>query len=380
MTKQRIHINLNELKEIIKQQIHESYLGDYGMSGNCVFEPGWNADISEEESEELNRYMQPSYSISFNAENSGGDGRNTPDESRNIPSDEDIEAVRADIANIPNEHLRQVISDEFDTWLANCEPDMDYNEPDIDGYKDEVYEDSGYGQDEYWFRHPLHDEPGDEHYDNPEQIAMDNDEAWRDHDAMFKKYDPRSTQYSDDPTMFPDSNRNTLYQYTGRDNALNAQQNDEPVKRWYGQTERSTNRETGKAAQDWFPADFDDTQYTDSTYKVNKYGEVNENQIKSYFKSLIRETLEDMDQKEFVIQTRTGGYLLDIKDDSASYDENTLVLSGLVGRSSVAITVNRDDYQRLVNNGESCDASYKILNRGEDSTTENPCTLSVYTA
>ena len=380
MAKQEIHLDINELKNMIKKQLHEAYLGKYGMSGTCEFEPGWNADITEEEAEELNQYMHPKYYVSFNAESSGGDGWNTPDETYNEPDEADVEAVRADINNIPNEHLRQAISDEFETWLNNCEPDMDYNEPDPDRYRDEMYEDSNYGKDEYWFREPFHDEPGDEHYDNPEQITQDNDEAWHDHDAMFPSYDPRSTEYSDDPTMFPDSNHNAEYEYLGRDYAMKAQQNDDPFKRWQGQTERPTRRETTQAEGDWFPADFDDTQYTDSNYKVNGFGEVNESNLKSYFKSLIREALEGMNGQQFVIQTRTGGYLLDIKDDSVSYDDNTLILSGLVGRSPVSIMVDKNDYQNLINGGQSCEGSYRIINRGGDSTPDNPCTLSVYNA
>jgi hypothetical protein len=161
---------------------------------------------------------------------------------------------------------------------------------------------------------------------------------------------------------------------------MNAQQNDNPFKRWNAQTQRGTRRETTEAGMDWFPADFDDTQYGDSTYKVNRFGEVNESKLKLYFKSLIREALHGMNGQQFVIQTRTGGYLLDINDDSVSYDDETLILSGLVGRSPVSIMVNKNDYQNLINNNQSCEGQYRIINRGGDSTPDNPCTLSIYNA
>jgi hypothetical protein len=387
MAKQQIHINLNELKEIIKQQIHESYLGDYGMSGTCVFEPGWNADITEEESEELNQYMQPSYSISFNAESSGGDGYYTPDETYNVPDEGDVEAVRSDINAIPNEHLRQAISDEFNEWLENCEPDMDYNEPDPDRFKDEVYE-AKVGDPEFLFKPPFHGEPGDEHFENPEQIQQDKKDAW---DELSNRMTP------EDPSYYNDYNNNVngkemkpIERFDGTKSELNygypglghyksmAAQSDDPNDKWYGQTARGTFTDFFDASDTWFPADIDDTQYSDSTYRVGKNGEINESEIKSYLKTLIREAMEGMNGQEFVIQTRTGGYLLDIKDDSVSYDENTLVLSGLVGRSPVSIMVNKEDYQNLVNGGQSCSGQYKILNRGGDSTPENPCTLSIY--
>ena len=384
MTKQQIHLSLNELKDMIKQRIVESYLGKYGMSGGCVYEPGMDADITEEEYEELKQYMQPQYSISFNAESSGGDGWNTPDETYNVPSQDDVNAVYADIQKIQNEHLRAEIETEFQQWLDNCDPDMDYNEPDPDRYRDDMMnEDSGYGKDDMWFKSPLHDEPGDEHYEDPEQITRDNDEAWRDHDAMYPSYDARSTEYSDDPRDFPHSNKNAEYEFIGRQNALNAQQNDYPLSRWSAQTERPTNADSYKAREEWFPADTNDTQYTDSTYRVNRFGEIEESKVKNYLKNLVKEAMEDMGRQnptQFVIQTKTGGYLMQIQDSNVELDENTKIISALVGRTPVAIYVNKNDIETLFTNGDSINAEYERLGKGGEKSPKMPCTIAPYFA
>lgn len=106
------------------------------------------------------------------------------------------------------------------------------------------------------------------------------------------------------------------------------------------------------------PDDEDDYDYDDDLY---------ENKIN-----------ENMNNNNFVIQTRTGGYLMDIQDDTVEYDDDTLVISAIVGRSPVQILVPKYDYEMLVNEGKPCEGTFQVLGKGGDATPESPCTITIY--
>lgn len=112
-------------------------------------------------------------------------------------------------------------------------------------------------------------------------------------------------------------------------------------------------------------------------FKTHETMKLNE-QAKRYIKRLVMEAINEMPGKKFVIQTRTGAYFMEIQDDATEYDENTLELSALVGRSVVLIRVDKSDYEALVNNGQSCEATYRVMEKSNNPSTENQCTLSVY--
>lgn len=265
-----------------------------------------------------------------------------------------------------------------ESWLDKCEPDMDFN----------GMNEARVGDQSFMFTSGWQDEPGDEHFDDQEQIRRDRDDAWEELGDRMKRRDPSHyDNYNNNvkgeemkPITFSTGKKSeNYYGYPGLGylRSMSAQSNN-PKDKWFGQTHRGTEREFLNAANSWFPADFDDTQYSDSNYKVDKYGDVNESKVKTYIKSIVREAIEGINEQQLVIQTRTGVYLIDSIDDSVSYDENTLILSCLVGRSVVSIMIDKSDYQNLVNTGQACDGQYRILGKGGASTPENPCTLSVY--
>lgn len=378
MKKQEVHIGLNELKSMIRETLKPLMESHYPMSGSCTYRPGENADITEEEYDELVNCMPEEFTVGFHNESSGGDGYYTPDETYVVPNEDDVEEIRAAITNIQNPDLKDKIEMEFNEWLDSADPDMDYDEPDPDSYLDEMDQ----SQDVV--------DASDPHFDDPEQITADKEADWNEYTAEPAWFDSKSNWCKEHPHVLNDINGNVEgdAQYAGEDDYKRTGQghqramaamSDDPFKKWWGQNGRENTTEFLKASKGWFPADFNDEQYSDSTYRVNDMGQVNES-VKKYIRRLVKEAMEGDSSKQYVIQTRTGGYLMDIKDDSVHYDDETLILSAIVGRTPVSIMVYEQDYQNLVSNGKPCEGQYKTLNRGGDASPEMECTITVYNA
>jgi len=109
---------------------------DYPRCGSLEYEPGmYNEELSEEEMEWLCDNFPESFTINF-TEECDGDGWNTPRECWSEPDKYDVRNVKKAIASIPDEHIRQVVDNDFDSWLEDANPEMDYDEPDPDDIAD----------------------------------------------------------------------------------------------------------------------------------------------------------------------------------------------------------------------------------------------------
>lgn len=146
------------------------------------------------------------------------------------------------------------------------------------------------------------------HFDDPYTIQDDKDEAWEEIEDFDSNRDNLSAK---NPKWAEDYNQNISgeemrpewwsqgkyvgYPGLGSDYAMDAMSKGDGVTRdprYYAQTEMPTERETDKALNKWFPADFDDEQYSDSNYIVKRNGTVNENSVKNYLKKIIKEELQ----------------------------------------------------------------------------------------
>lgn len=116
--------------------LNEMGYGGYGMTGYAKYEPGFDTDqLGEEEIDWLCANFPEEFTIGFDRYEDG-DGFGNPREYWDEPRESDVAKVNNAIAAIPNEHIKSVISQEFTKWLDNAEPEMDYNEPDEDMYRD----------------------------------------------------------------------------------------------------------------------------------------------------------------------------------------------------------------------------------------------------
>lgn len=109
---------------------------DYPRCGSLEYEPGmYNEELSEEEMEWLCDNFPESFTINF-TEECDGDGWNTPRECWSEPDKYDVRNVKKAIASIPDERIRQIVDNDFDSWLEDANPEMDYDEPDPDDIAD----------------------------------------------------------------------------------------------------------------------------------------------------------------------------------------------------------------------------------------------------
>lgn len=174
---------------------------------------------------------------------------------------------------------------------------------------------------------------------------------------------------------------------------------DDPYKRAQAQTQRSTWRDTLAARKNYFSGDMDTVNNpvgdidSDGVSPITWDGDVADlyEEAKRILKEKLTKLAEDNDFDEeiysdpfdngrkfntrFIIQTRTGAYYLDIDEgNDADLDENIKILSGYVGKTPVSIFVSNEDLSNLINNQQSCEAEYEILDNSNGG--KNVCILS----